>query len=155
MAYARTRRNLEPLAARAEWRRAYSTQSASYPRQNRRGRQIFPVEHMVFRPLTCKAWRPTPDLAGQKPHKAAVPRERKAWQAGLLQPSAVSSEHGDMALSTVDEAPNTAIFHGFFAVFRRVFPRAFPSERKMDAIQPRKALGRVQTGAIEAKPSWL
>jgi hypothetical protein len=55
-----------------------------------------------------------------------------------------------MALWTLEKAPFTAIFHDFFEDFLRVFPRAFPSGRKLARIRPRKALVRVQTGAIEA-----
>jgi hypothetical protein len=93
-------------------------------RQNRRNRQISPVVHMSFRAPTGEKWRPTSDLAGQTPREAAGLRKRKVWQPGVMQSTAVRSEHGEMALSALEKAPFSVVLHHFFDDLPRVFLRA-------------------------------
>ena len=77
---------------------------------------------MWFRAPAREKWRPTAELAGQTTHEAAGIRQRKVWETGVLQSSAVGSEHGEMALWALEKAPFSAILRHFFDDFLRVFP---------------------------------
>jgi len=109
-------------------------------RQNQRNREISTVLHMSGRAPVCEKWRSIGDWRARRRLDAAAFHRRKVWQNGGLRSNAVRSEHGEMALWTLEKAPFCAIFHPFFDDFRRVFLHARPSGRKLARMRPRKAL---------------
>jgi hypothetical protein len=66
------------------------------------------------------------DLARQMPREAAEFRERKVWQADVLQSSALGSAHAIMAIWAVEKAPFCATFRHFFVDFPRLFSASLP-----------------------------
>src|SRR5260370_1821536 len=85
-------------------------------------------------------WRSIADSWGRRRLDAAGLHRRKVWQTDGLRSSVVGSEHGEMALLTLEKPPLGAIFHYFFDDFLRVFLRAFPSARQFARMRPRKPL---------------
>jgi hypothetical protein len=91
--------------------------------------------------LTC-------ELAVRWRLEATGVHRRKGWQLGGLRSKAAGSEHGEMALLTLEKAPFSAIFRPVLADFRRVFSRAFPSGRKWARMRLPKAL-------VAHGPKWV
>jgi hypothetical protein len=108
---------------------------------------------MSLRAQAFEKWRPTTDSPRQIAAASAGLPEGKVWCTGVLQSSAVSAAHGEMALWAFDKAPFSAISPDFFDDFLRVFPRAFQAVRKLARIRPRKAPRRVQNGGTSASRS--
>jgi hypothetical protein len=88
---------------------------------------------MSFRVRAGEKWRPTAELAGRTPREAAGLPERKAWQTGVLQSSAVGRERGEMAPLAIEKAPFFAIFQQFFDDFPRVFSACLPLRAQLGA----------------------
>jgi len=117
---------------------------------------------MSGRAPVCEKWRSIGDWRGRRRLDAAGLHRRKVWQTGRLRSGAVGSEHGEMALWSLEKPPLGAIFDHFFDDFLGVFLRACPSGRYLARMRPRKALvtdsccqSRVLASSLEPSVGWM